>query len=403
VEQQLTAIGTPTDRPMLMRKVLYFSSEVHVQGGAVQSMFRLARWLQRQGGQPIVVLPREGDILKWYTNEHIDVRIMPFVEMRRRGSPVYLIRYLVSTMSIIARLVALIKREQVDIVHVNEIVYFPGLIAGKIAGVKTVCHVRVILERPAWLKQTLSWLTWKLSDQVLCVSDAVQAKMFSARTDNVRTLYNPGPDLDRFDPEVAGDGSMLRRQLGIAPTAFVVGLVSKFNPSKGHLALIEAARLIMARCPDLAITYLVIGGQVPGKEGYFTLVHDKIKQYRLEQSFVLTGARSDVPGLISACDVMVHLPIHEDPFPGVVLEAMAMEKPLVAFASGGISEQFEHGGSGILLEQNNIEALATTLISLANDQALRLKIGKAARRFLTSHFSPAKFTSELNSLYHSLS
>jgi glycosyltransferase involved in cell wall biosynthesis len=193
-----------------------------------------------------------------------------------------------------------------------------------------------------------------------------------------------------------------RRQLAIAPDALVVGLVSKFSPLKGHLALVEAARMIKARHPGCPLTYLLVGGEVAGKEDYFSKVRDSIDQYGLKDSFVLTGSRSDVPGLISACDVMVHLPLHEDPFPGVVLEAMAMEKPVVTFTSGGIPEQFDDGRSGILLERNNIEALAGALLNLANDQAARQRMGKAARLFLTSHFSFDEFFSEVDMLYHSL-
>jgi glycosyltransferase involved in cell wall biosynthesis len=391
-----------TDLPRVTTTVLYFSSEVHVQGGAVQSMFRLARWLKQQGNRPLVVLPRAGDIVDWYAQEGIDVRIIPFEGMHRRRSPEYLIRYLFSTICIIVRLVALIKREQVDVVHVNEIVYFPGLIAGKIAGAKTVCHVRVILEKPGWVRRMLSWLVSRFSDRVLCVSEAVRTKMFPSGTGNVRTLYNPGPDLGRFDLRLVGEVATWRQQLAIAPDALVVGLVSKFSPLKGHLALVEAARIIKARHPGRPITYLLVGGEVAGKEDYFSQVRDSIDKYGLKDSFVLTGSRSDVPGLISACDVMVHLPLHEDPFPGVVLEAMAMEKPVVTFTSGGIPEQFENGRSGVILEQNNIEALAGTLLNLANDQAARQTMGKAARLFLNSNFSFEKFFSEMNTLYHSL-
>lgn len=383
-------------------KVLYFSSAAHVQGGAVQSMFRLARWVKQQGGEPVVVLPRPGEIQQWYARESIDVRVMPFAEMHPRWSPFYLIHYLFSTLSIIARLVALIKREGVAIVHVNEIVYYPGLIAGKLAGARTICHVRVILERPAWLRHILRWLVGAFADTVLCVSDAVRTRMFSPGMKHVRTLYNPGPDLDRFDPQVVGEGSAIRRQLGIAPDAFVVGLVSKLSPNKGHLALVEAAGAIKRRCPSLPMVYLIVGGEIAGKEGYAQQLCDRLKADGLQDAFILAGVQSDVPKFITACDVMVHLPSIEDPFPGVVLEAMSMAKPIVAFASGGIPEQFEDGKSGILVEKNNTAALADTLLTLAGDHALRAQIGQHARPCLTARFSFKKFFGELNAIYHTV-
>jgi glycosyltransferase involved in cell wall biosynthesis len=382
--------------------VLYFSSSAHIQGGAVQSMFRLARWLKQMGGNPLVVLPRPGDILQWYLNEDIDVRIIPFAEMHRRWSVSYLLRYLIATIGVVTRLVALIKREGIDIVHVNEIVYFPALIAARVAGIKSVCHVRVILEEPAWLKWLLPRLVSKLSDEVLCVSDAVRVNMFSPDTRNVRTLYNPGPDLDRFDPQRADDGGAVREQFGIGPDAFVVGLVSKFSPKKGHLSLVEAARMIRNCHPDMRVAYVVVGGTVPGHEDYIGLVKGKVAEYGLQDSFIFAGVQHDIPGLMAAADVMVHIPTHEDPFPGVVLEAMAMKKPVVAFASGGIGEQFENGRSGILLGKGDVRALGGTLVDLAHDPARRVSLGKAGRYFLTSRFSPQRFSAELERIYGSL-
>lgn len=399
---QSIGVETSAVRMATMNKVLYFSSATHVQGGAVQSMFRLARWLKQQGGEPVVVLPRDGTIIPWYTQAGIKVRVMPFEEMHQRITPVYLIRYLFSTLSIIGRLVALIRREQIGIVHVNEIVYFPGLIAGKVAGAKTVCHVRVIVERPRWLKHALSWIVSRCSDHVLCVSDAVRTQMFPQQPPHVRTLYNPGPELDRFDPQVVGDGRAIRQQLGIPLNVFVVGLVSKLSPNKGHLALIEAALMLKLHQPQLPIHYLIIGGEVAGKEDYARQIEQTLAQHGLEGAFTLAGMQSNVPQFIAACDVMVHLPSIEDPFPGVVLEAMAMGKPIVAFASGGIPEQFDDGKSGLLVEKNNIAALAETLLTLAHDPARRRQIGQAARPFLTDHFSFKRFFTELEAIYHLL-
>ena len=262
--------------------------------------------------------------------------------------------------------------------------------------------MRVILERPKGLRRLLSWTTYRFSDQVLCVSNAVRKKMIPPEVNHVRTLYNPGPDLDRFDPRVAGQRPAIRHELGIAQDTFVVGLVSKFVPPKGHFALIEAARMIQALDPAANITYVLVGGRVAGHERYFSEVCERIEQYALKRNFVLTGARDDVPELVTACDVMVHLPQHHDPFPGVVLEAMAMEKPIVAFASGGIPEQLEHGRSGILLEQDDIESLARSLLTLAQDVDLRVTMGKEGRRFLTSHFSRERFFSELGRIYAGL-
>ena len=383
-------------------KVLFFSSATHVQGGAVQMMFRTARGLKAQGGVPIVVLPREGGIVDWYAREGISVHIIPFTEIHRRWSPIYWVRYLFSTFRLIIKLVALIKEQGVDIVHANEITYFPGLVAGKIGGARTICHVRVILTRPAFARRAVSWIARRFSDRILCVSEAVRSWIFPGEPDNVRTLYNPGPDMERFDPPAVQSKDEIRSELSIDSAVFLVGQVSKFTPNKNQIALVRAAEYIKQRSGDSQIAYLLVGGKVAGHEEYYDGIARRISESGLSNQFFLTGLRSDIPRMIAACDVMVHLPTHEDPFPGVVLEAMAMEKPVVAFASGGIAEQFENGKSGILLDKNDIEELAGTLVALQGDEALRLRMGKEARRFLTTHFSFEKFFSELARIYTEL-
>lgn len=362
-------------------------------------MFRMARWLKAQGGTSIAVLPQEGAIIDWYARAGIEVRVMPFVEMHRHWTLLYLARYLVSSASIVFRLAALIRECDVDLVHVNEVTYWPGLVAGKLAGARTLCHVRVILEPPAWVRRVLTWLALRCSDQILCVSDAVRTRMFPPAASHVRTLYEPGPDVDRFDPELAGAGSSVREELGLPSGAFVIGLVSKFVASKGHLVLVEAARGIRAQNPGLDLICLFVGGQVAGHEDYFARVGDTIADYGLEDTFVFTGTRDDVPRLVAACDVMVHLPLNEDPFPMVVLEAMALEKPIVAFASGGTPEQFEAGKSGVLVDKNDVAAVAESLLQLAGNAALRRDMGRDGRLFLLSHFSPERFYPELGGIY----
>lgn len=381
-----------------MPKVLYFSSATHVQGGAVQSMFRNARWLNAENGEPCVVLPCEGEIIDWYEKEGVDVLIMPFVEMHRRKSPLYFIRYLLSTVCIILRLAALIKRRGIDVVHVNEITYWPGLIAGKIAGVSTICHVRVIIEEPGCLRWMLTEIVYQFSDHILCVSDAVRDQMFSSKDGKVKRLYNPGPDMDRFDPSLK-DGSAIRYEFGIDPDAFVVGLVSKFSPNKGHVALIQAAHSIRDQGQDNRFMYLLVGGQVPAHESYYSHVHQMIDRYGLRDAFIFTGIRSDIPEVMAACDVLVHLPPHEDPLPNVVFEALAMAKPVIAFESGGIPEQFEDGKSGILLDKHDVHGLARALLTLSSDRDLRHTMGEEGRQFLVSNFSFGKFFSDLAEIY----
>lgn len=379
-------------------KVLYFSSATHIQGGAVLSMFRMAKWLKTQGDLPLVVLPRKGGINRLYEEEGIEIVVIPFLEVRRNPSLSYIIRYLFSTIRLIIILVRLINIKGIELVHVNELFYFPALIAGKIASAYTICHIRVILRRPIWAKWILAHLVTIFSDRILCVSNAVKSETVPTIA-HAHTLHDPGPDGNRFRPISMEAAILARQEFGIGKDSFVVGQVSKFVPNKGHQMLIEAARLCFDQSPRLDMKFLQVGGGVSGYEKYSAAIRSSIEQYGLSSAFILTGVREDIPNLMGMCDVLVHLPMHEDPFPGVVLEAMAMAKPLVATFSGGIPEQFEHGVSGYLIAKADVHTLSDLILMLEADPARRHQVGEAARMHLVSKFNEEGFFTALRRIY----
>ena len=90
----------------------------------------------------------------------------------------------------------------------------------------------------------------------------------------------------------------------------------------------------------------------------------------------------------------------EHSFPGVVLEAMAMEKPVIAFQSGGIPEQFVDGESGYLVPKGDIDSLVERIIDLYNNPDKRHKIGKNARKHLLKNFSLDRHFREIEEIYN---
>jgi glycosyltransferase involved in cell wall biosynthesis len=86
-----------------------------------------------------------------------------------------------------------------------------------------------------------------------------------------------------------------------------------------------------------------------------------------------------VPQLLAAFDVFAH-PSWEEPFGMVFLEAMAMHKPVVAWASGGAPEVIVHGETGLLAPRESVADLAGAMIALLRDRELRTRLGTAGRQ-----------------------
>lgn len=367
-------------------------------------MVETANYFEESGYETIMVVPepesREGlSLLSKKSKSQIE-----YYPIKRPHRPLSLMgtaSYIIKAFWSILRLFILIRQKDVEVVHVNELFDIPGLIAGKLAGTKTICHTRVIIERPIWLRRLLLKSVASFADKIICVSKAVRQKMFGGIDSNkIETIYNPGPDRENFSPEQYSSGGK-RNGLGLKKDHFIVGLVSKFTENKGQINLVKAAKMIDNEGID-DIRYIFVGGKVSGHEEYYQKVVELTREKGLSNKIIFTGYRKDVPAIVNVCDVMVHIPIHHDPFPGVVLEAMAMEKPIIASDSGGVSEEFEDGKSGILIPRNDPSSLAKKILLLYKDEARRKKIGNYAREFLNANFTWGKYLSQLEEVYNDL-
>lgn len=384
------------------KKILYLSSTNVLHDGGALCLMKIVAHAAEAGHTPLVVMPERGAVSRYYEQQGVAVRIVPYNRVSTKGGWLYRLSFLPKFYRSIRRIARLIEQEKVDLVHVNELLDFNGLIAARRAGIPAIAHVRMIVERPAWARRVFVGAAKKYGDRIVCVSKSVRQKMFEGQglaPERLCVVYDGGPDLERFDPGRVQP--VTRQALGIPPQAFVVGLVSKMVRVKGHDHLLRAmARLKSQGQEDLYC--VLVGGKLPGHEDYFEEIQKLISAEGLQQRVIQTGGRDDVPELLSLFDVYTHLPTYQDPFPGVVLEAMAMERPVVAYDSGGIGEQLGEGRAGVLVPQGDVERLAGEILDLKQNVEKRRQLGREARRFLLEHFSLERHFHRLDAIYEEL-
>jgi glycosyltransferase involved in cell wall biosynthesis len=131
---------------------------------------------------------------------------------------------------------------------------------------------------------------------------------------------------------------------------------------------------------------MIVGGPVPGHEQYERSLKDLADELGLSSRLIMTGFRADVPALIAIFDVMLQLSIFDDPFPGVVLQGMAMEKTVAASNRGGVVEQIDDGVTGILIDPHDAAGAAQRLSELLQNAPERQRLGAAARRAVYHKF-----------------
>lgn len=296
----------------------------------------------------------------------------------------------------------LIREKKFDIVHLHSSkAGILGRIAAKLAGVPlvifTIHGVSFDFElRPkgAPILLFLEKFVVRFTDGIIsvaknCKDDFVKKGVCSS--DKIRVIYSA----IEFEPiDNAKGGDEKRAELGISPDEFVIGAVGHFRKAKGYEYLVESAPIVLEKYPD---TRFVIVGDGPEKPD----IERRIKEANLEDKFVLTGNRNDVPDLLKIMDIFCRPSIHEG-LGRALTEAMYAELPPVVTDIWGTREICEEGKTGILVPIRDPEALAGGIIKLRENPNLATRIGKNAREKVRGMFAVETMVRGIEDYYREL-
>ncbi len=229
---------------------------------------------------------------------------------------------------------------------------------------------------------------------VLAVSSEIRGELLrhGARPDRVRTLLN-GIDPDVFVRRRDRE-RQVRAHYGIPEDAFVVGAVGRLEPQKRFDLLIEAFHTVRARYPA---SRLLIAGDGSLRESLAA----QIAAEGIGDSCRLLGQVDDIVGFHHALDLFVQSSIYEGT-PNVVLEAMALETPLVATDVGGTEELCVPDVHGIIVPPQDVAALSAAMRNAAGDAAGRRRRAEAARSRVVEHLSFSRRVRALDDIYEEL-
>jgi glycosyltransferase involved in cell wall biosynthesis len=189
-------------------------------------------------------------------------------------------------------------------------------------------------------------------------------------------------DLEKFKPP--RDGSKFRREFGVADDTTLIGNVGMIRPDKGQLILVEAARLILEKRPNVRF---VIVGQGTGILKRGINVRNAIDRAGLADKIIMAGYRWDTPEVYAACDMVVIASLRTEASPIVLREAFASGRPVIATKVGDIPEIVEHRQNGLLIEPGDSQALAAAIMEFISDRKLAAHCAANGLRYATEHFS----------------
>jgi glycosyltransferase involved in cell wall biosynthesis len=211
--------------------------------------------------------------------------------------------------------------------------------------------------------------------------------------ERIDLVYNPIA-VEEFIAAPARSRNEFLAECGLPKQATILLHVGRVSPQKGlHLAIRSLPRILAER-PD---THLLSAGATDDAN-WLRKLQDESEALGISRNVHFLGARRDVASLLHACDVFVFPSIFEGM--GMALaEAMASGCACVASTAGAIPELIHHGVDGWLVPTGDVEALASMVLAVLADPALRVTAGRAAAASATGRFDPSDAARRLERVY----
>ena len=219
------------------------------------------------------------------------------------------------------------------------------------------------------------------TDQFICVCeeerfDALRRRL--AEPDKFTVIRNGIDQPVATAPDTDAETERARARFGYRPQDIVIGSVGRFAIQKGFDVLLQAARILAPRLPNM---HLFLAGEGPEQRRIETLA----RRLGLQSKLRILPPPANPDEIHRLLDIFV-LPSLWEGLPYGLLEAMAARKAIAASRTGGVPEAIADNENGLLTPPGHAEALADALNRLAQDPALRKRLGKHAAETVAEKF-----------------
>jgi len=334
-------------------------------GGQGQRIILECRKLMALGYKVVIACQPGSPILEKAMENGI-----PFEEVRIRGK---------LDLLAILNIVRVIRKHRITVVntHSSKDTWVASL-AAKLSGVPLLIRTRHISNR---IPNNPFNLVHRLADGISTTGDLIRDELIKVNRfspEKVRSIPS-GVSLARFDPSTA-DGARVRREFGISDQCQLVTMVAVYRGMKRHDLLVNAATVLRQSFPEVKL--LLVGRGTDSDE-----LKKIVSEAGLQGTIICSGHRDDIPDILSASDVVVLTSDRDEGVPQALSQAMAMQRPVVAAPIGSIPELVLDGQTGLLARTGDAQSFAEMIGRLLLDEALRVRLGKAARQHVLANYT----------------
>jgi glycosyltransferase involved in cell wall biosynthesis len=304
----------------------------------------------------------------------------------------FFIKIFMERIPTVLKLVFLIKAEKINVVHVNNGISVPIILSAHLARVPCVVSLRSFVNKELASRRILKQAHCFVANSQAVKNDFILKSGLGAQ--KVRVIYNR-IDMDQIESRgVSSGGFPLDRHFGQK----IIGTAGRLIEWKRQDLLILATEELLRRGLDVKCVIVGTSEEAVESRNYENKLKDMVRARNLDGHVVFTGFLENPSSFMRKFDVFV-LPSILEPFGNVVLEAMSLGVPVVAFNGGGPAEIITHDHDGMLVPVGDTAALTDTLSRLLNDNDLHKMLSLNAIQKVKNEFLLEKSIREWDELY----
>lgn len=293
--------------------------------------------------------------------------------------------YLLNVLPYALRLSVIAKKNRASLLYLNNdpISNLGGIIVALLFRIPAICHVRGYV-----FDSRLSRFSLRCIKRFIAVSSDVKKSLLrlGARPEIIDIVYE-GVNIKKMN-NISNCENNVEREFNLQANDICIGVVGLIMPWKGQKTFIEAAKNVLKKYENCK--FFIIGGVPSNSVAYAQDLKNLVDELDIAKNVIFTGYREDVYCLMARMDIIVHTAIEPEPFGRVIIEAMALKKPVIATAVGGPVEIITDSSFGILIKPNSPGKLADEICRLVSEPETRQNLGDNAYKVVLNNYQLGK-------------
>ncbi len=384
-------------------RIVYLNHSGKVSGGEISLLTFFKGLKEKKEIEPILACPAKGVLKKRAQDMGFPIVNIGSFEAGFTSNPLFFLAYGVRLLIIARRFASIAKEFNADLIDANSVR------GGLVASVSSLFHKIPILVhvRDCVPTNKTGILTRRViasrASRIIANSSYVahHFALDASMLRKIEVIYNP-LDLSTFDPEKV-NGSQFKKIFKVNGSYPLLGVVGQISPWKGLTDVIRAIPKVLSSFPEARL--LVVGepkfdtvSTRYDNVAYLKELESLVEELNLKKEVIFTGERSDIPEVMKAIDLLI-LASWEEPFGRTLIEAMAMEKPVISTNRGGPTEIVKNGVNGTLISSKSPEVIAQAVIELTSNRKKSEEMGRRGRKGVRRRFNTDIYIARMLAIY----